>query len=91
MTRGVLPKPSHPVRALTDEREEFGAGFFRVAEASEHGAGDGGGVLLLDPAHHHAEVSGFDDDADALWFDDFLNGFRDLGCEPLLDLQAARE
>ena len=49
------------------------------------------GVLLLDAAHHHAQMPGFDDDADALRFDGVLDGLGDLRGQALLDLQAARE
>src|SRR6202034_1514910 len=48
-------------------------------------------MLLLNSAHHHAQVTGLDDYADALRFDHLLNGFGDLGGEALLNLQAARE
>ena len=36
-----------------------------LAERAEHRARDGERVLLLDAAHRHAEVRGFDDDGDA--------------------------
>jgi len=48
-------------------------------------------VLFFYAAHHHAEVAGFDDYADALGFDYFLDGLGDLGGEALLNLQAAGE
>jgi hypothetical protein len=79
------------VGALADQGEELGSGFFFLAETAEHRGRHGGGVLLLDSAHHHAQVAGFDDNADALGFDYFLDGFGDLGGEALLNLQAARE
>ena len=47
-------------------------------------------VLLLDAAHHHAEVHGLDDHADAARLDRLLDGLRDLDGEALLDLEAAR-
>ena len=37
------------------------------------------------------KMAGFDDYADALRLDDFLDGFGDLGGEALLNLQAAGE
>src|ERR1700735_4649689 len=81
----------HAVGALANQRQEFGASFFFVAEGSEHRRSHRGGVLLFDAAHHHAEMAGFDDDADALRFDYFLNGLGDLGGEAFLNLEAARE
>ncbi len=48
-------------------------------------------MLLFYPAHHHAEMARFNDHADALWLDGFLNGLGNLRGQPLLDLQAAGE
>src|SRR5581483_10222604 len=48
-------------------------------------------MLFLHTAHHHAEMSRLHDDTYPLWLDRFLNGLRDLSCEPLLDLQTTRE
>ena len=48
-------------------------------------------MLFLDATHHHAEMAGLDDNADALRFDGVLDGLGNLGGEALLDLQAARE
>ncbi len=62
-----------------------------VAEAAEHRGGHGGRVLLLDAAHHHAQVPCLDHHAHALRLDDLLDGFGDLRGQPLLHLQAARE
>src|ERR1700757_1631862 len=81
----------HAIGALADQGEEFGAGFFRVAEAAQHRTGDGRGVLLFYAAHHHAEMARFDDHADALRLNNFLDGLGDLGGEALLNLQATRE
>src|ERR1700757_3081459 len=81
----------HAVGALADQGEEFGAGFFGVAEAAQHRAGNGRGVLLFYAAHHHAEMARFDDHAHALRFDDLLDGLGDLRGEALLNLEAARE
>ena len=47
------------------ERQQFVAGFFVIAESSQHGAGDCAGVLLFHSAHHHAEVPRLADDAHA--------------------------
>src|SRR5258708_11430847 len=48
-------------------------------------------MLLLDATHHHAQMPGLDDHADALWLDGVLDGLGNLRGQPLLDLQAARE
>src|SRR5215470_10861632 len=48
-------------------------------------------MLLLDAAHHHAEMAGFDDYAYALRVDGFLNRLGDLRGETFLDLQTPRE
>src|SRR5438128_11248682 len=48
-------------------------------------------MLLFYPAHHHAEMARFNDHADALWLDGFLNSLGNLRGQPLLDLQAAGE
>src|SRR5438045_2897397 len=48
-------------------------------------------MLFLDSTHHHAQMPRFADHTDALWLDDFLNGFGDLGCQALLNLQPPRE
>src|SRR5579883_2515825 len=76
--------------ALADEGEEFVAGVLPLEDA-DHGRCHCGGVLLLDAAHHHAEVAGFDDHADALRRDDVLNGVGNLAGEAFLHLQAAGE
>src|SRR3981189_2323501 len=48
-------------------------------------------MLFLDATHHHAQMPGLDDNADALRFDRVLDRLRNLRGQPLLDLQAARE
>src|ERR1700722_3175496 len=48
-------------------------------------------MLLLDAAHHHAQMPRLNDYADALGFDHFLDGFGDLGSEALLNLETAGE
>src|SRR5579864_9375670 len=80
-----------PVGALANEGQEFAARFVFLAEATQHGRRHSRGVLLLDTAHHHAEVARLNDHADTLGLDDFLDSLCDLGGEALLDLQATRE
>src|SRR5947208_16472396 len=48
-------------------------------------------MLLFYSAHHHAEMARFNDHANSLWLDGFLNGLGNLRGQPLLDLQAAGE
>src|SRR5580700_86640 len=48
-------------------------------------------MLLFDATHHHAEVTGFDDYADALRLDDFLDGLGNLRGKALLDLETTRK
>src|SRR6185437_5354292 len=48
-------------------------------------------ILLLNTAHHHAEMICFDHDAHAARLEHALNRFGDLLGEPLLHLQAARK
>jgi hypothetical protein len=48
-------------------------------------------MLLFDAAHHHAEVAGFADHADALGLQHFVMRFGHLVRQALLQLQAARE
>src|SRR5437762_1413015 len=74
-----------------NEREKFIARLLVVAESAEHGAGDGLAMLFLNAAHLHAQMAGFDDYADALRSDFFLDRFRDLAGHAFLNLQPPRE
>src|SRR5580704_17485294 len=69
-----------------DQREEFVAGLLVFAEVAQHGARGRGGVLFFDAAHYHAEMAGFDDDADAGRVEFLLDGGCDLAGEALLNL-----
>ena len=62
-----------------------------AAEGAANKARDGGGVLLLDAAHHHAEVIRFDDDAYSLGFQYVLQRVADLLAEAFLGLEPASE
>src|SRR5258707_6050681 len=73
---------------IAHERQEFVAGLFVVAERAEHGASNSLAVLLFHAAHLHAQVARFDDYADALRRDFFLDGFGDLAGHAFLNLQA---
>src|SRR5229473_7352031 len=71
--------------------EKFVARLLIVTESAEHSTGNCRTVLLLHAAHLHTQMAGFDDYADALRSDFFLDGLRDLTGHALLDLQAAGE
>src|SRR5258708_32126833 len=71
------------------ESEKFVACLLIVAESAEHSAGDSLRMLLFDAAHLHTQMAGFDDYADTLRSDFFLDGLRDLTGHALLNLQAA--
>src|SRR6266478_1097831 len=72
-----------------DEREKLVTSLLVVTERAEHGARHCRTMLLFDAAHLHAEMAGFDDHADALRRDLFLDGVRDLAGQTLLNLQAS--
>src|ERR1700674_2632484 len=75
----------------TDEGEKLVARLLVVTEGTEHGAGHRRAVLLFHAAHLHTEMAGFDNHADTLRGDFFLEGLRDLAGHALLNLQAARK
>ena len=56
-------------RSLADDAEELAAGAGIGAESAEEAVCDDEAVLLLDAAHHHAEVARLDHHADALRLD----------------------
>src|SRR5260370_6809098 len=74
-----------------DQREKLVARLLIVTESAEHSAGHCRTVLLLHAAHLHAEMAGFDNHANTLRSDFFLDGLRDLAGHALLNLQAARK
>src|SRR5713226_6546850 len=84
---------SVPPLALSraDQRQKFVARLLIVTERTEHGAGDSLAMLFFHAAHLHAEMASFDNHADALRSDFFLDGLRDLAGHALLNLQAARK
>ena len=84
-------RPLDPIRPVADQRQEFRARFLFFAEAAQHGRSHGGGVLLFDSAHHHAEMPRFNHDAYSLRFDRILDGFCDLRGQTLLNLQPAEK
>src|SRR5258708_2300133 len=84
---------SVPPLALSraDQREKLVARLLIVTESAEHSAGHCRTVLLLHAAHLHTEMPGFDNHANTLRSDFFLDGLRDLAGHALLNLQAARK
>jgi hypothetical protein len=77
--------------APPDQFQKFLACLRLTAERSQHRAGDGDGVLFFHTPHHHAEMSGFDDDADAMGIQLRAQRFRDLHGQPFLHLQTSGE
>src|SRR5262249_34296762 len=75
---------------LPDEGEELLPGFLLVTEAAEHGRSDCCRVLLLNAAHHHAEMPRLDNHADTLRLDDLLDRLGALRRQTLLNVEYAR-
>jgi len=72
-----------------NQRQKFIPRLLVVPEAAKHGTGHSLAVLLFDAAHLHTEVARFDNYADTLGADFFLDGLGDLAGEALLNLEAA--
>lgn len=62
-----------------------------AAKGSQHGAGDSDRVLFFHPAHHHAEMSRFDDDSDAVCAQLITQCFSDLDRQSFLHLESPRK
>src|SRR5690606_17871194 len=78
-------------RASVERFEELLARARVLAEDAAHGAGARGGALLLDAAHHHAQVARLRDHREALGLQHLHQRVGDLRGHPLLQLQPARE
>src|SRR5260370_32057085 len=82
-SRSRLPRANVSTQARVSrslyQREEFVARGLVFAEAAEHRAGDGAGVLFFDAAHHHAEMLSLAQHTDAARG----NGVGDGGSERL--------
>src|SRR5216683_8217553 len=76
---------------MVHQREEFVPGLFVLSERAQHRARNGAGVLFLNTAHHHTEVTGLADNTHAFWNDRLLNRLRNLLRETLLNLQPPGE
>src|SRR3990170_2558472 len=89
------PCPSHDSYheppARLDQLHELRARLRPVAEGPEHRRGHRLRVLLLHPAHQHAEVDRLHHDRDAAGLERLVERRRDLRREPLLHLQAPAE
>lgn len=73
-----------------DQVEEFVSSVLIVFERSKHGAGHRNRVLLLNAAHDHAQMLGFDDDGNALRTDLLVDGFGNLHRQTFLHLKPPR-
>jgi hypothetical protein len=76
---------------LLNEIQELVAGFAVALEVAQHAAGDGATVLFLHAAHHHAEVIGLNDYADAFGLQVFFKSVSHVGGQSLLHLKSAAE
>src|SRR6266446_3305332 len=75
----------------SDKRQKLIARLLIVTKRAEHGAGDGLAMLLFHAAHLHAQMAGFDNHANTLRSDFFLDGLGNLTGHALLNLQTARK
>ncbi len=76
---------------MRDEGHELLARAVVGEEDAREGRRGGGRLLLLDAAHAHAHVAGFDDHGHAHGLERFLDAVADLHRQPLLHLQAPGE
>lgn len=74
-----------------DELHELGPRSLIGEEDASHTRRQGPAVLLLNSAHHHAEVRRLDDHADSERRQNIVKRVRNLGGEPLLDLKSSRK
>src|SRR6266851_3594067 len=75
----------------SDKRQKLIARLLIVTKRAEHGAGDGLAMLLFHAAHLHTQMAGFDNHANTLRSDFFLDGLGNLTGHALLNLQTARK
>src|SRR5581483_410089 len=82
-----------PARSMLVVREpqEFIPRLPIVTETAAQGTGDGLGVLLLHPTHHHAQMLRLDDHTDTARTQFLFKRQSDLLGQPLLDLEAPGE
>jgi hypothetical protein len=60
------------------ESQELVTGFAVITKQPPQGAGDGFGVLLFHPAHHHTEMVRFDNDTDTGRVENIHQGIGNL-------------
>ena len=75
----------------TDEVHEFLSGVLVLEKRAGEFGGGGHGVLLLDAAHGHAQVLGFDNHANSERVEHLLQAVFDLCSQSLLQLKASCE
>src|SRR6185437_10916891 len=71
-----------------DQLSELAAGLV-LFELAPEGGGSRHRILLLDAAHHHAKMRGFDDHGHPKRVKCFLDRMEDLGGQPFLHLKTA--
>ena len=76
------------VSGVVGEPQEFVSRLGVFAKSATKGGSNGLGVLLLHPAHHHAEVVGLDHHPDSGRLEHAAEPIGDLLRQPLLDLEA---
>ncbi|KAG4427465.1 hypothetical protein IFR05_017053 [Cadophora sp. M221] len=74
-----------------DHVQEFLSRLCYEPQHTEHTTGGGDCPSLLNPPHHHAEMTGLYNDAYALRLEQFEEGLGNLLREPFLDLKSPRE
>jgi len=86
-----IPKTDHqPARtSVLDEIHELGSGAVVRLEAAPHRRGNHRRALLLDPSHHHAEVTSLNHHGNSMWIENLFNCVGNLIGQALLNLKAA--
>src|SRR5579884_4408716 len=77
--------------AVPDKGKELRAGLFTLAEGATHCRGDHGAARLLDPAHGHTQVLGFERHGNPFRVQALEDAVGDLAGEALLHLRSPRE
>src|SRR5664279_2484920 len=87
---GTIPPALERTVSCVNKCEKLVPGLF-LTESTQHGGRYCRGVLLLNSAHHHAEMFRFNHYSHAVRSDSTLNRFGNLCCETLLHLQSTRK
>src|SRR2546428_359253 len=72
---------------MTHEIQKFVPRILILLEDAVHGTGNGYRILLFHAPHDHAEMLRLDDNGDPARVNLFVDRFRDLGRQPLLNLK----